>query len=639
MERVCLMCGVCGLYSLDPATGTDPHALARMAATLAHRGPDGEGAFRDGPVALAARRLAIVDVAGGAQPLASEDGHVQLVCNGEIYNHRSLRRRLEDRGHVFRTGSDCEVVVHLYEELGLDFAVELRGMFALALWDGRHRRLVLARDRFGIKPLLYTADHGRLAFASELRALTALPGVSAEVDLAALSTYLTVNAVMGERTMLRAVRRLRPGHMLVADRRGMRLERYARDLPAAAGRERAGSLAALGDQARERVRESVRAHLQGDVPVGVLLSGGVDSGLIAALAAQESTKPLKTFSVGFTEPAFDESATARMIAARYGTEHSELMVGPEAAEDLVDVAQAFDEPRGDSTALPYWLLARFASDSVKVALSGEGGDELFGGYQTYQADLLGRPAARAAALMRPALEAWPASEGRLSLDFRLRRLARGAGLKPLDRHHAWKEIFASHEREQLLSPERRSTADPLAEHRARYAESGGSDRLARLQDVDVGTYLADDLLLQTDRAGMAHGLEIRVPFLDREVASLALALPRRAKVTACQSKRVLRAAAAPLLPREAAHGPKRGFCAPAAAWLRGPLLPLARDILAGETLARQGYFRPTAVHSLLDRHVERREDLSRPLWALIAFTLWHDAHVSGAQAARWREAA
>ena len=639
MERVCLMCGVCGLYSLDPATGTDPHALARMAATLAHRGPDGEGAFRDGPVALAARRLAIVDVARGAQPLASEDGHVQLVCNGEIYNHRSLRRRLEDRGHVFRTGSDCEVVVHLYEDLGLDFAVELRGMFALALWDGRNRRLVLARDRFGIKPLLYTADHGRLAFASELRALTALPGVSAEVDLAALSTYLTVNAVMGERTMLTAVRRLRPGHMLVADRRGMRLERYARDLPAAAGRERAGSVAALGAQARERVRESVRAHLQGDVPVGVLLSGGLDSGLIAALAAQETTKPLKTFSVGFTEPAFDESATARMIAARYGTEHSELVVGPEAAEELVDVAQAFDEPRGDSTALPYWLLARFASDSVKVALSGEGGDELFGGYQTYQADLLGRPAARAAALMSPALEAWPASEGRLSLDFRLRRLARGAGLKPLDRHHAWKEIFASHEREQLLSPERRSMADPLAEHRARYAETGGSDRVARLQDVDVGTYLADDLLLQTDRAGMAHGLEIRVPFLDREVASLALALPRRAKVTACQSKRVLRAAAAPLLPRAAAHGPKRGFCAPAAAWLRGPLLPLARDILAGETLARQGYFRPAAVHSLLGRHVERREDLSRPLWALIAFTLWHDAHVSGAQAARWREAA
>jgi asparagine synthase (glutamine-hydrolysing) len=633
------MCGVCGLYSLDGVSSPDPRDLARMAGSLAHRGPDGAGAFLDGPVALGARRLAIVDVGGGAQPLANEDGHIRLICNGEIYNHRTLRRGLERRGHVFRTSSDCEVVVHLYEELGPTFATELRGMFALALWDGERRRLVLARDPFGIKPLLYSRDGRRLAFASELRALTLLPEVASQLDLTALATYLTVNAVMGERTMLRAVRRLRPGHLLVADRQGVRVRRYARELPAGRGEERGGSVAALGDEARERVRESVRMHLQADGEVGVLLSGGVDSGLIAALAAREMSAPLKTFSVGFAEPAFDERPAARAVARRYGTEHSELLVGPEAAAELVGVAEAFDEPRGDATALPYWLLARFASRSVKAVLSGEGGDELFGGYQTYQADLLGGGAARAAALLGPAVAAWPASDGRLSLDFKLRRLACGAGRQPLDRHHAWKEIFSAAEQDGLLMPGLRTDADPLADYRVRYAESAGAHRLARMQDLDVGTFLADDLLLQADRAGMAHGLEIRVPFLDRRVAAFALALPRRAKVTARQTKRVLRAAAEPLLPREVARGPKRGFCTPAAAWLRGPLLPLATDVLAGETLSRQGYFQPAAVHTMLARHVARREDLSRQIWALIALTLWHDAHMTAPSAVEWEAAA
>jgi asparagine synthase (glutamine-hydrolysing) len=634
-----LMCGISGLYSLDAASAVDPQALARMSAALAHRGPDGTGTFRDGPVGLTARRLAIVDVAGGDQPLASEDGRVRLVCNGEIYNHRELRRRLERRGHVFRSGSDCEVAVHLYEELGLGFAGELRGMFALALWDRAQRRLVLARDRFGIKPLLYARDGRRLAFASELRALTVLPDVSREIDLAALGTYLTVNAVMGERTMLGAVRRLRPGHLMIAEHGGSRLWRYARDLPAGRGEEREEPVSVLAEEAKDRLGRSVTDHLQADVEVGVLLSGGIDSGLVAALAARRVAGRLKTFSVGFTEAAFDERPLARSIARRYGTDHSELFVGPEAADELADVARAFDEPRGDSTALPYWLLARLASRSVKVALSGEGGDELFGGYQTYQADVLGAAAARAAALMTPLVRAWPASAARLSLDFRLRRLARGAGLQPLERHHAWKEIFSGPERERLLAAGRHSAADPLAEHRLRYAETEGADPLARFQDVDIGTFLADDLLPQADRAGMAHGLEIRVPFLDPQVAELALALPRRAKVTAWRSKRVLRVAGASLLPDPVVRGPKRGFCTPAAAWLRGPLLPLASDVLAGETLARQGYFRPRAVHALLARHVARREDLSRPLWALIAFTLWHDAHIAAAPAAPLEAAA
>lgn len=622
------MCGLAGLLSLDPAAAPpDPVDVARMCARLAHRGPDGAGAYADGPVALGFRRLAIVDVAGGRQPIANEDGSIHAVCNGELYDHAALRAGVEQRGHRLRSGSDAEILVHLYEERGPRFVEGLRGMFAIALWDGRRRRLVLVRDPFGIKPLYHARLDGRLAFASELGALTALPGLPRDLDPHALETYLAVNAVMGARTMLRAVRRLEPGHLLVAEGGSPQVVRYARPAPVSAADERTEPEPVLARETRERLSDSVRAHLQGDVPVGVLLSGGVDSGLIAALAAGASREPLRTFTVGFTEPAFNELAQARLVARRYGTEHHELRLGPEAADELAAVAMAFDEPRGDATALPYWLAARHASRHVKVVLSGEGGDELFGGYQTYQADRYGGWVSRPAAALEPLLERWPSSSGRLGLDYKLRRLARGAGLGPLERHHAWKEIFATGERREFLVPGQGSAGDPLDQHRARYAETVGADPLARLQDLDVGTFLADDLLVQTDQAGMAHGLEIRVPFLDPVVAELALALPARAKVSPRCTKRLLRAAAEPLLPASVVRGAKRGFCAPAAAWLRGPLHGLARDVLCTETLRRQGIFRPEAVQATLERHVARRADESRRLWALMAFTLWYDTHV------------
>jgi asparagine synthase (glutamine-hydrolysing) len=626
------MCGIAGLLSLDGATPPDPGELAAMSAALAHRGPDGAGELRDGPLALAIRCLAIVDPAGGHQPLSCEDGAVQVVCNGEIYNAPALRRELEHRGHRFRTRSDVEVLVHLYEERGTAFTAALRGMFALALWDARERRLVLARDPFGIKPLVYALAPGRLAFASELKSLMTLPWLSREVDLEALECYLAVNSVLAPRTIFRDARKLPAGHLLVAGAGTVSIERWARPQPVAADELRRESPAELAAEARERLRDSVRAHLEADVEVGVLLSGGVDSGTVAALAAGELSRPLKTFSVGFTERSFDELPDARRVARRYGTEHRELVIGPEAAAELPAVAATFDEPRGDATALPYWLAARLAAGEVKAVLSGEGGDELFGGYQTYVAGRLAH-LARPLAAAQPLLARWPASSNRLSLDFRVRRLARGAGLPPLERHHAFKEIFSGQARAELLAPGRRGSEDPLDAYRRRYAETAGAEPVARLQDLDVGTFLADDLLAQTDRAGMAHGLEIRVPYLDPVVAELAHALPLAARVRGLQTKPLLRAAAAPLLPPAIVRGPKRGFCAPAAAWLRGPLLPLARELLAPARIRAQGYFEPAAVTALLEHHLARREDASRPLWALIAFGLWHDAHAT-APAAR-----
>lgn len=622
------MCGICGVLSLDGTTPPDPQPVRTMSAAMAHRGPDGAGEHAEGPVALAARRLALVDLPGGHQPAVGEDGSVRAVLNGELYELDALRRRLADRGHVLGTRSDTEALVHLYEDEGPGFVAGLRGMFALAVWDARRRRLLLARDRFGIKPLLYARVGSLLAFASELGALCALPDLRREVDVDALEAYLTVNAVHAPRTMLAGVRKLPAGHLLVAGPEGIRVERYARDVPAAAQDVRRESLRDLAAEARERLRDSVRAHLVADVPVGVLLSGGVDSGAIAALAAQERGPGLQTFTVGFHERSFDELPRARLIARRYATDHHELVVTAADAEALLPrLARDFDEPRGDATALPYWLLARMTAGHVKAALSGEGADELFGGYQTYAADLLGARAARVAATLAPLLERWPSSSRRLSIDFRVRRLARGAGLPALERHHAWKEILSSDARAVLL--ERRGRADPLESYRARYAETAAAQPLARLQDVDLGTFLADDLLVQADRAGMAHGLEVRVPFLDPVVADLALALPTHARVRGLRTKRLLRMALAPLLPAEVVRSPKRGFVAPTAAWLRGELEPFARDVLAPATLRRQGFFRPQAVEEMLDRHVTRSEDLGRPLWALMAFTLWHDTWVGG----------
>ena len=622
------MCGICGVLALDGRTPPARDAIDAMSAAMAHRGPDGEGGFRDGPVALAARRLAVIDPPGGHQPAASEDGRVRVVLNGEIYNFGVLRAELARRGHRFTGRGDTEVLAHLYEEEGPRLLPRLRGMFALAIWDARRRRLLLARDRFGIKPLLYALDDRRLAFASELRALLCLRDVPRALDPDALEQYLACNCVLGERTMLRAVRRLPAGHLLLAGPDGVRVERWARGVPAPAGALRREPLPVLADEARERLTDSVRAHLVADVPVGVLLSGGVDSGGLAALAARELGAPLRTFSVGFEEASYDELGDARRVARQYGTDHRELVVGPEHATLLERVAADADEPRGDATALPYWLAARLAARDVKVVLAGEGGDELFGGYPTYTAARLGAAGPALAAALEPIVRRVPSSDRRLSLDFRLRRLARGAGLGPLERHHAFKEIFGAADREALLRTRRRGAADPLAPHRTIWAETRGAEAIARLQAVDLGTFVADDLLLQTDRSGMAHGLEIRVPYLDPVVAGFARSLPLRARLAGRQTKRVLRAALAPLLPRGSVRGSKRGFVAPAAAWLRGPLRPLAADVLSEATLRRQGLVDPAAATALLDRHVRRREDVSRGLWALLALTLWHDAMVA-----------
>jgi asparagine synthase (glutamine-hydrolysing) len=600
------MCGICGVATAEPGAVADLEAVRRMNAPLVHRGPDSDGVFRSGSVALAARRLSIIDLEHGDQPISSEDGGVTVVQNGEIYNYRELRRELEGRGHRFATASDTEVLAHLYEEHGDGFVERLRGMFAIALWDSRSNRLLLARDRFGIKPLYYRDAGGTLSFASELKAMLEQPAFSRQIDPRAVAAYLAFNSIPAPLTIFAEARKL-PAGTLLSWRDGEVVQsRYARPAPVAAGRVRRDPDAQLAGELREVLRDSVG---------------------IVALAAAEQGEPVKTFSVGFEEASFDELDRARLVAERYRTDHHEIVLRPDAVELFPKLVEAFDEPFGDSSALPTYLVSELAAEEVKVALSGEGGDELFGGYYTYVADLLAPRLGPLAALAGPLIEALPSSDAKVSFDYKAKRFARAAQLPPLERHHGWKEIFAPPQREAILGG-RDPGWDPVDLYRARYAETAGAEPLARLQDVDLGIYLVDDLLVKTDRSSMAHSLELRVPYLDVEVAGFALGLARRQKVRGLAKKRLLRLALAPLLPKQVLRGPKQGFSIPVSAWLRGPLQAFAREVLSAETLSRQGWLDPAVVTALLDAHCSGREDLSRQLWGLIAFTLWFDRYAN-----------
>jgi asparagine synthase (glutamine-hydrolysing) len=616
------MCGICGTYDFAWRRAADAAVLEAMNATLAHRGPDGGGVHVDGCAGLAARRLAIIDLAHGDQPMLARNGELCVVQNGEILNHRELRRELERDGAHLRTECDTEVLLHLYLREGPRFVTRLRGMFALALWDRRERLLLLARDRFGIKPLFYRLGRESVSFASELKALLREPGFPREVDAEAVHSFLAFNSIPAPLSIFRAAHKLPPGHMLSCTPAGAKLERFARPAPARAGELRKERAGALAHELQERVRESVQAHLLADVPVGVLLSGGVDSATLTALAAERGER-LKTFSIGFRERSFDELSLAREVARRYGTDHHELVVSPRVDELLPKLTEAFDEPFADSSAVPTYLVSELAAQHVKVVLSGEGGDELFGGYETYSADQLAPYLGAAAARLEPLVRQLPSSSARVSLDYRAKRFARAARLPALERHHGWREIFSAEERRRLLRPEWQAPDyDPLGPWRARFAETEGAPLLARLQDVDLGVYLADDLLVKTDRMSMAHGLEARVPYLDPVVADLAMALPTRLKVLGLAKKRLLRRAARPLVPRAILAARKRGFSIPAAAWLRGELAPLAREVLADGRTASQGYFDPAVVRAMLEGHIQGRGDYSRQLWGLISFSLW-----------------
>lgn len=610
----------------------DREVVTRMNDALEHRGPDAAGVFCDGVAGIANRRLSIIDLAGGDQPISNEDSTVHVVQNGEIYNYRELRAELEANGHRFRTNSDTEVLVHLYEQEGPKFARRLRGMFAVAVWDVPRRRFVLTRDQYGIKPMYYRMTSGSIAFASELKSLMRQPGFPREIDLDALEAYLAFSCIPSPLTIFTEARKLPAGHVLVWEGTGTtdsaRIERYAAPRPRV---DPGGSRVdedELAEEIRRRLADSVRAHLIADVPVGVMLSGGVDSSALAAMASENGATRVSTFTIGFDERGFDERERARAVAQRYGTDHHEMVLRPNALELLPRMAEIFDEPFADSSAIPTYLVSQLAREHVKVALSGEGGDELFGGYFNYVGHRLAPSVGRLAPALRPLINHLPSSTKRASsLDYKAKRFVDGAAQRPLERHSTWKSIFSPELRAEILTPDHRGAHDPTELLRPTYDETAGVDSLARIMDVDLRVFLVEDMLVKTDRTSMARSLETRVPFLDPAVTDLALAIPSRLKVRGLSKKRLLRKALAPLVPDIVLNGRKQGFSIPVGTWLREDLQSTARELLAPSAIRSQGVFRDDVVTRLLDQHSRGERDHSRQLWALLIFGLWYERYV------------
>ncbi len=609
------MCGIYGMVGVD-----GPAVLDRMGAALVHRGPDGVGTAVRGPGGLGCRRLAIIDVAGGAQPLANETGDVIAVCNGEIYNSAALRSALQSRGHHFRTLSDAEVLPHLYEERGVDLVDALDGMFGLAVWDARRGRLVLARDRMGEKPLYHALTPRGFLFASEPKALLASGEVGREPDWSALATYLRTGWIPFPASAFTGIRKLPPGGRLVVEGESLRIDRYWEAAPLLAAPPLALGLEEAAVGLRTHLERAVRAAMVSDVPVGTFLSGGLDSTAVTAVA-RTVVGDLATFAIGFDERGFDERDHAALAARALGTRHRTLAITPELfLEGIRDLAPLLDEPLADPALVPTFLLSRFARREVKVVLVGEGADELFGGYPTYVGGALASRWARLpGTVRRAARSAAPllgAPQGNTTLRWLLRRFLEAADTPPAARHRAWTGCLDADHLAALATP-----GGPLAAPPEPVPLPARSDVEALLA-LDMTGYLADDLLPKLDRAAMAASLEGRAPYLDHHLVEFACRLPVDVKVRGLATKRVLRRAVADLVPGPIRRRVKRGLTVPLAPWLAGPLEPFARGVL--DRLDPR-VLRPEAVRGLLDEHVARRRDNRRELWALIVLQLWREA--------------
>jgi len=624
-----------------------------MTRVLNRRGPDAEGIFIDtkGGCGLGHRRLSIIDLSGGRQPMSSPDQQIHAVVNGEIYNFQTLRRELEAKGHVFKTNSDSEVVVHGYVEWGQNLVRHIDGMFALAVWDSRARTLFLARDRMGKKPLYYAfvgPQRETLIFASELKALAAHPQLDREIDPAALAAYLTYECLPEDQAIYRQAQKLPPATAMLFDREQGRTQLFEfwkmdfanedlqQELQTASEED-------IAQKLRDRIQAATKARLVSDVPLGVFLSGGLDSSLVAAAMAQERAgKDIKTFSIAFEDPSFDESSHARRVAKHLNTDHHEERLSPEIMIDILpEVGSFMCEPIGDASIIPTYLLSRFARRTVTVALGGDGGDELFLGYPTFQADSVAR---RLDKYVPQEAQAWlgarvlaaskrlPVSHKNFSLDFKIKRFAQGLGWNNDHRHQAWMGSFLPHEIHSVLGEDFRESAlaqSPyalIADFRNRMHFRDHFDQLvyqyARL-------YLAGCVLVKVDRASMACGLEVRAPLLDTQLVNFAAALPGDLKLSGMTTKYILKKAARTWLPSEIIDRPKKGFGIPVGAWLRGPLKGFAHDLLRSKHFQQSAYFDGTRIHQLLTEHDEGKADHRKPLWTLLAFALWHSHFGAG----------
>lgn len=627
------MCGIAGKLSFEASRPVYPETVLRMTRALAHRGPDDEGLYVKGPIGLGHRRLSILDLSSaGHQPMSNEDGTVWLVFNGEIYNFLELREGLEREGVTFRSRTDTEVLLRLYERRGAGCLHALRGMFAFAVWDWRRHSLLLARDRLGVKPLFYHVGDGSLTFASELKALTQSPDVKRDVDPAAIHHYLTYQYVPSPHCIYRGVRKLPPAHYLLWRDGRKELHRYwkLKYLPKLKASGARGERE-LQAELRERVEEATRLRLIADVPVGAFLSGGIDSSAIVATMARLSDEPVHTFSIGFQERSYDELPAARILSRLYGTRHTEYQVRPDVRELLPELVKSYDEPYADASAIPTFVLSKLARREVKVVLTGDAGDENFAGYDRYLANEFARRLGRGAALlgsrvMRLLVQNVPHGPGQRDFRWRLKRFIDQVAKPPRARNAAWifqfdraakAELYTDEFAEQVLSLDSEQFVFD------RYRESEAEDFLDEALYADVTTYLPDCLLVKADIATMAHGLEARSPFLDHPLMEFAARLPGHMKIRGRESKWILKRAFRDRLPASILERPKMGFNLPLDSWLRGELAEMSWDLLLGERGRSRGYFRPEAVQRILVEHRSGRWNWHDEIWTLLLLEMWH----------------
>jgi len=634
------MCGIAGGVWSMGSEGLSRAVLERMTDALVHRGPDAQGHWLQNPnandlrgnaepnlgVALGFRRLAIIDLATGNQPMDNEDGSVRIVFNGEIYNYQELRHRLEGSGHTFRTHTDTETIVHLYEDLGLDCFEHLNGMFAIAIWDALRNRLVLARDRLGKKPLYYTVQNGRLLFASELKSLLQVPGIQKQMDPGAVDLYLTYQYIPHPHSIYQGIHKLPPGHFAVFENGQVKVESFWK---VDWSKEISIDQATASQKLKELLLDSVRIRLRSDVPLGAFLSGGIDSSLVVAIAQQQLQTPIRTFSIGFSESDFDETRYAKMVADHVGTKHERFEVNA-SGMDIVDrLVDQYDEPFSDSSAVPTWYLCELTRQHVTVALSGDGGDELFGGYERYRAlEWSGR--IQSWLPVRWLNQSWlikrlPDSNARRSLLRRARRFCEALGQPPIERYMNWIQIFGEASRLDLYQEsliEQLPDRNPVDFLRNAWNKAGNRDLLSCASVADLQTYMPCDLMTKVDIASMAHSLEARQPMLDYRLVEWAASLPSHLKLKGTRGKKLLMDTYQDLLPNEIWHRPKMGFGVPIAKWFRTSLRDRTMDALLGSDARCHAIFRPEAIRALVEEHMSGKGNQAYRLWNLLMLELW-----------------
>ncbi len=625
------MCGIVGIVRASNSgsdTSIDESVLARMCEAIRHRGPDDDGQYVNGRVGLAMRRLAIIDIKGGQQPIHNADRTAWIVFNGEIYNYRELRVRLEKLGHRFYTDSDTEAIIHAYDEYGAECPKHLRGMFAFAIWDERKEQLFLARDRVGKKPLLYALAGGGIIFGSEFSALLQHPEVSRDVQPEAIHYYLSFMCVPAPLTAYRQIRKLEPGHTLTFDRHGeVKIERYwhldfSRKVKLDEGE--------AGERALEVLGEAVRVRLISEVPLGAFLSGGVDSSAVVALMSRESSEPVKTFSIGFEEQDFSELHHARRVAEHVGADHHEFIVRPDALEVLPTLVEHYGEPYADSSAIPTYYVSRETRRHVTVALNGDGGDECFAGYERYAAMRLAEAYRKLPRLMRrplieEAVELLPASELRRTRLRSLKRFVKAAGLPAIERYLRWVSVLDTRAKDDLYTDEfrHRVAGHEASEFLAKwFTSANGAGIVDASLLADTMTYLPNDLLVKVDIASMAVSLEARSPFLDHHVIEFAASLPEDLKLRGRTTKYLLKQVLKKLLPAENLKRAKMGFGVPIGHWFRGGMKNFLREVLLAERSLTRGYFKPEVVAHMVTEHAEGRRDYAHQLWTLLMLELW-----------------